>query len=335
MTIIERDPWRQQYFDGIDCPEDVDIPTDDLSAFDWNPRHRWIYDKYIVAQSQGLDCGKDGSVPQRYPVFCKPITNLRGMGLNIHVLHSVQDFERFCLPGHFWMTLLQGEHVSTDLAVIEGLPVWHRHCIGRPGAQGTFDYWTVSACGRDELTQYCCNWVRANLTGYTGMMNIETIGGRIIEAHLRFADQWPDLYGPGWIEAVVHLYARGEWAFADTSRKDGFSVALFGPHGRRYSHPEPDRVAAYRTAPGVSSVQITFHEDRPAGAHAMPPGGFRLAIVNAWDLTSGLRLRRRMARDFQLKLRSAGLEPVSSQVLRPPSAPVNNAGERSSTRRRD
>ena len=27
------------------------------------------------------------------------------------------------------------------------------------------------------------------------MINLETIGGRIIEVHLRFADQWPDLYG--------------------------------------------------------------------------------------------------------------------------------------------
>jgi hypothetical protein len=30
------------------------------------------------------------------------------------------------------------------------------------------------------------------------MVNLETIGGRIIEVHLRFADQWPDLYGARW-----------------------------------------------------------------------------------------------------------------------------------------
>ena len=35
------------------------------------------------------------------------------------------------------------------------------------------------------------------------MMNFETIGGKIIEAHLRFADQWCDLNGKGWIEAMV------------------------------------------------------------------------------------------------------------------------------------
>ena len=39
--------------------------------------------------------------------------------------------------------------------------------------------------------------------------------------------------------------------------------------------------------PGVSSVQITFHEDRAPEHHAMPPGGFRLAIVNAHSLAAG------------------------------------------------
>jgi hypothetical protein len=37
----------------------------------------------------------------------------------------------------------------------------------------------------------------------------------------------------------------------------------------------------------VSSVQITFHEDKDPAQHAMPPGGFRLAVVNAWSLEAG------------------------------------------------
>ena len=43
--------------------------------------------------------------------------------------------------------------------------------------------------------------------------------------------------------------------------------------------------------PGVSSVQITFHEDKDPERHAMPPGGFRLAVVNAWNLPAGLGRR--------------------------------------------
>jgi hypothetical protein len=46
--------------------------------------------------------------------------------------------------------------------------------------------------------------------------------------------------------------------------------------------------------PGVSSVQITFHEDKAPEHHAMPPGGFRLAIVNSLTLEAGQAGRERL-----------------------------------------
>jgi len=48
----------------------------------------------------------------------------------------------------------------------------------------------------------------------------------------------------------------------------------------------------------VTSVQITFHENLPAEHHAMPPGGFRLAIVNCWQLETGLKAREDLALAF-------------------------------------
>ena len=129
-------------------------------------------------------------------------------------------------------------------------------------------------------------------------MNSETIGGRIIEVHLRFSDQWPDLYGAGWVEAVVRLYHRASGIIPTASRRDGYSVVLFGPHGPRYRHPPPALPEAARHMPGVSSVQITFHEDKDPAQHAMPPGGFRLAIVNAWDLAAGQVGREMLRRHF-------------------------------------
>ena len=81
------------------------------------------------------------------------------------------------------------------------------------------------------------------------MLNVETIGGYIIEVHLRFADQWPDLYGRHWMDAVVQLYQHQRWVFADTAAADQYSVALFGPHGVPYVHPSADAEAAYRAHP--------------------------------------------------------------------------------------
>jgi hypothetical protein len=193
-----------------------------------------------------------------------------------------------------WMRLLTGEHVSTDVALVWGEPVWWRHTVGSALPDGMFDYWTVLGEARADLEGVLGDWARTHLRGYTGLVNFETIGGGIIECHLRFADQWPDLYGPGWVESVVGLYARREWEFDDGERRTGYSVVLFGRHGRRWA-ADHATIALLRRLAGVSSIQVTFHEDRAPETHAMPPGGFRLAIVNTWDLGVGIAVRDRLA----------------------------------------
>jgi hypothetical protein len=298
MPIHECDPWRNQYFDGIACPRDVFIPTDDADAFRWNARHRWLYNKLNVAESQGLECAPHGIAPARFPVFSKPIYNLKGMGTGSRTLQSRADYEQHCEPGHMWMTLLQGDHVSSDVAVINGKVQWMRHAVGRVLPRGTFDYWVIEESARPQLETHCARWIAERLADYNGMLNLETIGGRIIEAHLRFADQWPDLYGDGWVDAVVGLYANNAWSYPDHQRRRGYSVVLFGPHSRSYSYPRAEIAAEIRRRPAISSLQLTFHEDRPPAAHAMPPGGFRLAVINAWDLSAARQARADLARCF-------------------------------------
>jgi hypothetical protein len=291
MPIWEADPWRLQYFENVACPEGVDIPTEDYDAWVWNPKHRWVYDKLAVALSQDILAAPHGVMPPTYPVFSKPITNLRGMGVDSRVLHSEDEYRASMCAGHFWEELCEGEHVSTDVAVEYGCPRWWRHTVGVVRESGTFDRWIIAAEDRPELDAYLGAWIRRHLHGYTGMLNLETIGGRIIEAHLRFADQWPDLYGKGWCDAVVGLYAGGQWQFADDDRRTGYSVVLFGPPGRRYHHPPRELVDKLKARAGITSVQITFYDDKPSEQHAMPPGGFRLAVINCYDLDAGYAVR--------------------------------------------
>jgi hypothetical protein len=291
MPIAEADPWRLQYFADAGCPDDVRIPTEDADAWSWHPAHRWVYDKLAVALSQGLAAAPHGVMPPAFPVFSKPLMNLRGMGTGSRPIASAEEYAAALTPGHFWSTKLTGAHVSSDTAIVDGEPRWWRHATGAATPGGTFDHWHIHAAAMPDIEDWCGAWARRHLRGYTGMLNVETIGGRIIEAHLRFADQWPDLYCEGWIAALIRLYADGVWAFADTARADGFSVVLFGPHGPRYRHPAPELIQAVRAMAGVTSVQITFHEDRAPDRHAMPPGGFRLAIVNATSLAAGRAAR--------------------------------------------
>lgn len=298
MPIVENDPWRMQYFAHVACPDDVVVPTEDADAWRLYPAHRWVYNKMLICETQGLENGPHGLEPGQFPVFSKPVYNLRGMGAGSRVLHDAAEYQREQTAGHMWMPLVEGEHVSTDVAVAGGEPRWWRHVTATALDQGMFDYWLVLAEPRPALEAHCTQWLRRNLADYTGMVNLETIDGTIIECHLRFSDQWPDLYGAGWLDALVALYAGGRWRFADDARRDGFSVVLFGPHGPNYRHPPERVVADLLSQPDISSVQITFYEDKPPEEHSMPPGGFRLAIVNCWDLDAGFAARERLALHF-------------------------------------
>jgi hypothetical protein len=242
------------------------------------------------------------------------------MGKGGKIIESPEQFKAELQPGHMWMPLLTGEHVSSDVAVINGEPVWWRHTLGAALGDGMFDYWTVIAESRPNIESYCGDWLGSQLEGYTGCVNLETIAGKIIEVHLRFADQWPDLYGGGWADAMVQLYAAGKWSFRDAARRTGYSVVLYGGHGMAHKKPDPKAINRLLTHPGISSIQITFHEDRPPERHSMPPGGFRLAIVNCWNLEAGLEAREQLASLFRSVASGSdqprnSIHPINSQAV--------------------
>ena len=275
------------------------------NSWEWFPQHRWIYDKLAVALSQGLLAAPHGVMPPSFPVFSKPITNLRGMGTGSQVIDSAEEYRTALTAGHFWCTLLTGRHVSTDVALVDGEPRWWRHTTGATAPGGTFDYWLIHAEAMPEIEDWCGAWARQHLRGYTGMANFETIGGRIIEAHLRFADQWPDLYGPGWVEAVVRLHVTGDWSLSRSGPRRRLQRGTVRP--ARPALPASPAALVERGAGDAGRLQRPDHLPRGQGPehHAMPPGGFRLAIVNArrWRPAGGARATARGA---------------SSRIKRPP-----------------
>lgn len=297
MPILVRDPWRRQYFDHIPCPDNVIVPIDDMDSWSLYPAERHVYDRLYVAVSQGLPAGPHGTTPPSFPVFSKPIVNLKGMGIGSRVITSMNDYEHSYEAGHFWMQLLQGPHVSTDCAVVKGSIVWARHATGTVFRDGMFRYWTIHKERNDALLHIIEDFAALHLPHYTGLLNVETIGDKIIEMHLRFADQWCDLYGAAWMHSVVDLYHRGIWSFEDIER-EGYSIPLFADENFDYDHPPIDVQNNMRSRYGISSLQITFDAGKPIREHARPPGGMRLVLINAWDLEAGLTAIDDMALNF-------------------------------------
>src|SRR4051794_14768457 len=106
MPILNPKPWRRQFFDHVPCPDTAAIPLADTDAWTLYPDHRWIYDKLAVALSQGLQGAPHGVMPPAYPVFSKPMMNLRSMGAGSAVIASEAEYEAAMAAGHFWCTLL-------------------------------------------------------------------------------------------------------------------------------------------------------------------------------------------------------------------------------------
>lgn len=298
MPFVGVDSWRWQYFEKQPVPEGLVIPIDEAAAWELYPSFRWVHNKLQICETQGLPHGPHGTEPRQYPIFSKPIYNMRGMGTGGQVIRTETEYLAALQPGHMWMPLFTGRHVSTDVALVDGVPMWWRHTTGKPAERGTFDYWHVHAEPDPGLEGYLGDWSRRHLKGFTGVVNFETIGGGILECHLRMAEQWLDLNGKGWLESVVELYAQKRWRFDDADRRDGYSVVLFGDHGVRWTI---DRAAVKRCLqqPHISSIQITFEETKPPAHHAMPPGGFRLAIINCWNLEAGRAVREELRREFR------------------------------------
>lgn len=142
----------------------------------------WIYDKLILSRKLGHLCGPAGvELPFPGTFIVKPITNIMGMGKGSYIkafdTKSTDDIE----PGYFWMELFSGQHLSVDVVkgktevVIEGI------------SEGTqrFSRWITLDNVDIKHPEFIIE-----LSHKYGVVNYETIGGKIIEVHLRHNPDW-------------------------------------------------------------------------------------------------------------------------------------------------
>ncbi len=115
---------------------------------------------------------------------------------------------------------------------------------------------------RAELARSLPEW----LPSFTGVVNVETIGGFIIEIHMRQSAQWLRLYGRQWPLAVSRLYDQNMWDFDPDTIMGGWSIPV-------YDRLNMGEKLAY--AERVTEVMVT------EGDVWHPPGRVRTAIVNA------------------------------------------------------
>lgn len=246
------------------------VGVNDAHAWRLNPAHRHVYDKLFVACSQGLIAAPCGVTPMGLgiapdvQIFVKPIINLAGMALQARSVAASRVPNE---PGSFWCERLSGEHSSTDCLVKDGEVVWFAHTRASDAKdQERPIYWQVGI-SLPELEPYIAAWIGEHLAGYTGLCNVEMLGGRIFEVHLRGSNGFFDFYGERFMPAWVALVDGLDFA-PPPAIPGGYVLSLFAD-----VKLPPDRETVEQ--PGVT-IQIDHHT----------PG--RAAILRARDLADGL-----------------------------------------------
>ncbi len=207
-----------------------EVAVSDSAAWRLNPEHRHVYDKLRLALEAGLTaapCGvapMDCGVAPEDTVFVKPITNLAGMGLDARAMAAEEVPAE---PGSFWCQNLEGAHTSTDCLVEDGEVRWFAHTRGSDEKDAARPiYWEIGV-DLSEREPWIAEWVHRNLAGYSGICNIELIGGQPIEAHLRGSNGFFDFYGPDFIPAWVALCDGEPWT-PPRPVTGGFIISVFG-----------------------------------------------------------------------------------------------------------
>ena len=259
-----------------------EVAVSDSAAWRLNPGHRHVYDKLRLALEAGLTAAPCGVPPMDLgvapgdTVFVKPITNLAGMGLDARAMAAEEVPAE---PGRFWCQYLEGAHTSTDCLVEDGEVRWFAHTRGSDEKDAARPiYWEIGV-DLPEREPWIAEWVRRNLAGYSGICNIELIGGRPIEAHLRGSNGFFDFYGPDFIPAWVAMCDGEPWTLPRPVT-GGFIISVFG---------DADLSEANRKAAADAGVDLQPDPSTP-GRAAILRSRSRDAGFNVYYLLTKRRL---------------------------------------------
>ena len=167
----------------------------DSCPVDW----LWIFDKLIIARRQGILAAPAGiPVPESAEYIVRPITNIRMMGRGAQKLWIQAGDDEPVPDGFFWSEVLTGRHLSVDYHWGEPALAVEGHRTD-PGRLDRFSRWVKI----DQDTPLPD--MLHGLEDHAEWINVEYIGDRVIEVHLRpnddFANHDADEIWPVWPES--------------------------------------------------------------------------------------------------------------------------------------
>ena len=182
----------------------------------------WIFDKLIIARKQGVLAAPAGiPVPTSGEYIVRPITNIRMMGRGAQRMWIQAGDDEPVPDGFFWSEVLEGPHVSVDYH-------WGEQALAVEGFRD-------DPARLDRFSRWCkidreipLPAILYGLEDHQEWINVEYIGDRVIEVHLRYNDDFAnhdaDEIWPVWSESGREKPQECEWYASPAGDRLGFWI---------------------------------------------------------------------------------------------------------------
>jgi hypothetical protein len=185
--------------------------------------HLWIFDKLILSRKLGYSSAPAG-IPVTKPGYyvVRPIMNLRMMSRGAKIRYLTPDSSLDVVPdGYFWQERFVGRHLSVDYK--DGVQTL---CVegfrDNPDRLDRFSRW----CKVDDIIPLPDIFLEI-IRNYT-WLNLEMVGGHVIEAHLRYNDDFSnhncDTIIPVWSDQEVAQPADAKFYVSPSGDRIGFWI---------------------------------------------------------------------------------------------------------------
>lgn len=268
------DAWEAKYIRNL--PDKEVIAWSDAEAVKKYPKLKWVYDKLELHNYLDSVPTWDlwNSFPKKYPVFVKPRININGMGYRSEIINSEFElFDKGLIGTHIAQPILTGDHITTDI-VFDGKEVvdyFSFYChYNRYGSFSLFE--SVKELPNKNIID------KLSKIGIgRRIFNIETIGGKPLELHLRPSVQFYDISG-GIMSQMPGFVMGDDWHKA--KREKTYSKIYRTRRDCRMARPMP----APPRPRGVRSVQFCWENQQRLSKHTNDPYSLRYMVINGSNL---------------------------------------------------
>lgn len=222
------DPFKYHLSDSI--------PSFDKIAYERYRDHNFVYDKLWIVKSQNLPGGKledlfnskTGKADTVYPIFIKPRWgHLSASSKNCFKIKTVEELAPFRnYKEMMWSGFLDAKEGMTDYIFLNGKIMHQITYIYSDKQHGFTDEWKFVSPDSTP-PEHITAWVEKYLKRFTGIVNVQHRGGKIIEVGLRLARGGAYVIAtqcPGLIANINNVVLNHFWDF---SRQDKLSFKPF------------------------------------------------------------------------------------------------------------